>query len=452
MRIAFSKKSNDGKAGILLKVLLTIFILFLMLFMFMLGMYLPGNNEVFKELAKKEVVYLGEVSGKYSQADDSISQNIKFQLYWDVWDSIKKNYVNTGKISEKELFYGSLQGMVESLGDPYTVFMNPEKYKEFNEGMSGKFEGIGAEVGIKDGILTIIAPLDGMPAQKAGLLSGDKVFDIDGESTKDMTLNDAVSKIRGKKGTDVVLNIFRKGVNETKKITITRGVITIKSVRTDFRDDGIAVLKIINFNDNTLNDFNDAVRDIESKNCKGLIIDLRDNPGGYLSTSVEIASEWIENGPIVIESFGDHNEEDNIYNARGIARLKDYPTVILINQGSASASEILAGAMRDYDKAIIVGSQSYGKGSVQTLKTFKDGSSVKITIAKWLTPNRISISDKGITPDVVVDYTMEDYENDRTPQMDKAIEVLNRIISGEKISEMKAEFEAQASSTEEIIK
>lgn len=449
MRISFKRKSDNKKSGILLNVLLIILVLFLMLFMLILGMYLPGKNEVFKELAKKEVVYLGKISGKYSQVDDSISQNIEFQLYWDVWDSIKENYVNTGKISEKELFYGSLQGMVDSLDDPYTTFMNPEKHKEFNEGMSGKFEGIGAEIGIKNDILTIIAPLDGMPAQKAGLLSGDKVLEVDGESTKNMTVNDAVNKIRGKKGTDVVLTVFRDVIGETKKITITRGIITIKSIRTDFRDDGIVILKLINFNNNTLNDFNDAVRDIKSKECKGLIIDLRNNPGGYLSTSVEIASEWIENGPIVIESFGDHDEEDNIYNARGVARLKDYPTVILINQGSASASEILAGAMRDYDKAIIVGSQSYGKGSVQTLKNFKDGSSIKITIAKWLTPNRISISDKGITPDVVVDYTMDDYENDRTPQMDEAVQVLNKIISGDKINEMKIEFEKQASSTKE---
>ncbi len=448
-----SSKMGIKNSNILVKAFLIMFILFLMIFMFIAGMYLPGKSEIIRELAKNNTLYIGEVLGTYSEANNKIEQNVNFNLYWDVWDELKKEYVDKGKIDEKQLFYGSLEGMVNALNDPYTVFMNPEENTNFKESMSGEFEGIGAEVGIKDNVLTIIAPLDGMPAEKAGLKSGDKVFNIDGESTKNMTLNEAVTKIKGEKGTNVVLTIFRKSSNETKDITITRGVITLKSVKTTIRDDGFFIIKIINFNNNTLDEFNKAVQEVILKKPKGIIIDLRNNPGGYLDTAVEVASEWVEDGPVVIESFGKSSQKDDIlYKARGIARLKDYPTVILVNQGSASASEIVAGAISDYNKGVIVGTQTYGKGSVQTIKDFQDGSSVKVTIAKWLTPNGVSISEKGIEPDVIVDYSMEDYQNNKTPQMDKAIEVLNKIIDGEKIDEMKIRLkqEKEASSTKEI--
>jgi len=387
-------------------------------------MYFSKKNEIISELAKDEVVYLGKLTGKYSQADGVLTQDIDFSLFWDVWDALKKDYVDQADINEKEMFYGALRGLVASVDDPYTVFMDPLLSKEFEDDLAGTFEGIGAEIGIRDQILTIIAPLDGMPAQIAGLKAGDKVFAIDDESTMGISIDAAVRKIRGAEGTDVTLTISREGMDEVENITITRGVIVVKSVNTELRDDDILVVKITNFNGDTSNLFNDAVREILSKDPKGVILDLRNNPGGFLDTSIEVSSEWIEEGVVVIEQFSD--DRQNEYLSRGRARLKDYLTVVLVNEGSASASEIVAGALRDHEEATIVGMQTYGKGSVQSLQEFSDGSSAKITVAKWMTPNGSSINKEGVTPDVVVDLTIEDFEADLDPQMDKAVEILNK--------------------------
>jgi len=415
-----------------------------MLVSFASGLYLAGNNEVMEDLAKKEAIYLGKVLGKYSEPNQGqIQQDVDFDLYWNLWDTLKEKYVDGEGVTDKKLFYGSLKGMTEAVGDPYTVFMNPQKNREFQESMSGTFEGIGAEVGIKDEVLTIIAPLEGMPAQKAGLKAGDKVLEVNGESTKDMSLDEAVNKIRGEEGTEVTLIILRNGENETREITITRGVIQVKSIKTNLREDNIYEIEISNFNDDTLNLFNEAIGEILKEDPRGIVLDLRNNPGGYLDTSVEVASEWVETGVIVKEKFGDGESSD--YKARGRARLAGYPTVVLVNRGSASASEIVAGALQDQEEAIIVGEKTFGKGSVQNLNRFGDGSAVKITIAKWLTPEGRSISEEGIEPDIKVDYTLEDYEADKTPQKDRAIEVLNKLINGEEV-DLDSE---KATSTEE---
>jgi carboxyl-terminal processing protease len=371
----------------------------------------------------KDGDYEVNIDNKYSSTPDGKTiKNVDFNLYWQVWDTVKSTYVDSENISEKDLFYGSLEGMIKAVDDPYTSFLDPELSKRFNDDLSGSFEGIGAEIGIRDDTLTIIAPIDGMPAQKAGLKSGDKVLSIDGKSTAGITIDKAVDTIRGEKGTTVTLTIYREGLEETKEITITRGVITIESVKTKILEDQIMLISINNFNEDTEELFSKAIEELETKELKGIILDLRNNPGGLLDSAIEIASEWVETGPVVLEKF----DENNItkYQARGIARLKNYQTVVLLNQGSASASEIVAGALQDYNKATIVGEQSYGKGSVQTLKPFTDGSSLKVTVAKWLTPEGVSISEKGITPDVEVEYTIEDFENDRDPQLDKAIEII----------------------------
>jgi len=381
------------------------------------------RSEIVKELAKDEVVFLGKVLGKYSQAKKGIlTQDIEFNLFWDLWDTLEKDYVDRGEINEKELFYGALKGMTEALGDPYTVFMDPQVAQEFEDDLAGTFEGIGAEIGIRDEVLTIIAPLDDMPAQQAGLLAGDMVYAINDESTAGISIDEAVRKIRGPKGTQVTLTIFRDGFEEVEDITITRGVIIVKSIKTTLRDDNIYVIKISNFNDDTLELFNEVVRDILVKDPEGIILDLRNNPGGYLDTAIEVASEWIEDGPVVIEKFSEDKKDE--YLSRGRARLKDYPTVVLVNEGSASASEIVSGALKDYQKATIVGKQTFGKGSVQSLREFSDGSSVKVTVAKWLTPNGECINDEGISPDIEVERTREDYLDGIDPQLDKAVELL----------------------------
>lgn len=424
---------QERGSRILFRVSITILILILMLISFGSGLYFSGKDQVMEDLAKEEAIYLGKLTGKYSEPEKgAIQQDIDFNLFWELWDSLKTRYVDQDEITDKRLFYGALKGMTEAVGDPYTVFLDPQKTRSFNESMSGTFEGIGAEVGIKDGVLTIIAPLAGMPAEKAGLKAGDMVLAVNEEPTKDMTLDEAVNKIRGEEGTDVTLTILSQDSEETKDLTITRGVIKVDSVKTEILNGNIYKIEISNFNDDTEMLFNKAVEEIISKDIKGIILDLRNNPGGYLDTSVEVSSEWVEEGAVVIERFSDGS--DKKYEARGMARLKDYPTVVLVNMGSASASEIVSGALQDYGEGIILGEKTFGKGSVQSLEPFSDGSSVKITVAKWLTPNGNSISEEGISPDIEVEYTLEDYKEDKTPQMDEAIKTLNKMINGEDLN------------------
>lgn len=415
----FYKKTSKRE-----KIIINISILIAaILISFFVGLYFSQRSETMKKIGEQEVRYIGNILDKYSSEKRALKEDVSFDLYWQVWDILLQEHVNGDDISEKELFYGSLKGMVDSLNDPYSVFMDPILTMEFAEDLSGTFEGIGAEIGIRDGILTIVAPLDDTPAYNAGLMSGDKVYLIDDESTIGITIDEAVKKIRGEKGTDVTLTIFRKGEDETREIVITRGVIFIESVKTSVTEDNIFIARITNFNDDTEEAFNKAVLEIQRVKPKGIILDLRNNPGGYLNTAIEMASEWVEDGVVVIEQIDEDNEFE--YLARGSARLKDYKTVVLLNQGSASASEIVAGILKDYKKATLVGEQSFGKGSVQNLKNLFEGSSVKLTIAKWLTPSRQSINDEGITPDEIVELTAEDFEADRDPQMDKAIEIIN---------------------------
>ncbi len=432
----FKNKTEEKKSMSKFKKALFVFvILFLIVVSFFVGAYMSQRSAVIRELTIKEGVYLGEVIGKYSKEKRMLTNDIDFDLFWDVWDTLKKDYVDKGELNEKEMFYGSLKGLVNSLDDPYTVFMDPKKSKEFDEDLAGSFEGIGAEIGIRDDILTIIAPLDGMPAQIAGLKAGDKVLAIDGESTAGITIDEAVKTIRGHKGTEVILMISRKGEDEFKEITIKRGVITVKSIKTELREDKIFVIKISNFNNDTESLFNKAVREVLSNDPKGVILDLRNNPGGYLDTAIEVASEWIDKDIIASEQFGDNSKEN--YLSRGRSRLKDYQTVVLVNEGSASASEIVAGALQDHGKAKVVGKKTFGKGSVQGLRDFRDGSSVKITVAKWLTPNGLCINDEGISPDVEIEYTVEDFKEDRDTQMNKAIELLGGefVVYEEKVEE-----------------
>jgi carboxyl-terminal processing protease len=349
------------------------------------------------------------------------SQNIDFNLYWEVWDGLKNNFVDKNKIKDEDLFYGSLKGMAAAAGDPYTVFMDPQDAQTFSNDLAGTFQGIGAEVGMRSDVITVIAPLDGTPAKKAGLLAGDKIYAVDGVSTLGLTIDQAVSKIRGPQGTTVTLTIIR-GKDKPRDIKITRSVIMVKSVTTEMRPDGIFVIRVSNFNDDTAGLFGQAVTAAVAKKPKGIILDLRNNPGGYLDTAVAMASEWVKAGPVVAEQFGDNHR--NEYPSNGLARLANFPTVVLVNGGSASASEILAGALRDYKKATLVGEKTFGKGSVQTLDDLSDGAVLKVTVAKWLTPAGDFINEKGITPSVVVPLTQSDLDKNLDPQFAKAVQLL----------------------------
>lgn len=367
---------------------------------------------------------LGQLAYSPEALKGDTKSNFDFNLYWEVWNRLKTDYVDKNTVDDKEMFYGSLKGMAASLKDPYTVFMDPTEAKEFSEDLSGTFEGIGAEIGMRNDIITVIAPLAGMPAGKAGIRSGDKIYAIDGTSALGIGVDEAVKKIRGPKGSDVILTVIHKGEDKPVDIKITRGVIVVKSVKTEMRKDDIFVITVTNFNDDTMGLFEAAAKEALAKHPKGIILDLRNNPGGYLETAIDMASAWVKEGPVVIEQFGEGRRQE--YFASGKATLNDFPTVVLINGGSASASEIVAGALRDYHEATLVGEKSFGKGSVQTLRDLSDGSVLKVTIAKWLTPGGDFINDKGIEPSVKVDLTQDDVNHDRDPQMDKALEILHK--------------------------
>jgi len=358
------------------------------------------------------------------QKPEFLEKSVDFDLYWDVMDLIKEKYIDSDTILDTELFYGSLAGMVAALGDPYTVFLTPTFSQEFTQELSGNFQGIGAEIGIKKNILTIISPLPGTPAEKAGLKARDMILSIDGTSTAGMSLDQAVNMIRGEGGTKVVLNILSVDNDESRDVTIVRDVINIVSVSWEQKPNNTAYIRLSYFNQDTEQQFRDVVREILASDSDKIILDVRNNPGGFLEVAIGIASFWIEDGVVVQERFSD--DKVNNYTSRDQAIFKDIPTVVLVNEGSASASEIVAGALRDHQQAILLGKTTFGKGSVQDLVDLSDGSSVKVTIAKWLTPSGITIDKEGLTPDIEVELTTDDYDNDRDPQLDVALDYLNK--------------------------
>ncbi|MBI4280673.1 PDZ domain-containing protein [Candidatus Uhrbacteria bacterium] len=349
-----------------------------------------------------------------------LSRDVDFGLYWRTWNLLKDQYIHR-PVSDTQLFYGSLEGMVAALGDPYTVFLDPQTTEKFTEELAGSFDGIGAEIGIKDERLIIIAPLPDTPAERAGLLVGDQIVSIDGTGTDGMSVEEAVTRIRGPRDTKVALHIFRDGFEESREFKITRAQITVKSVRWELRDDGLAIIQIFQFGDQTVEDFRSAVMEILVKNPTGIILDLRGNPGGFLDAAVEVAGEWIPESEVVVVEQNQNRKE---FRSPGPARLRDRQTVVLVNQGSASAAEILAGALQDYKRATVVGMPTFGKGSVQDFQMFPDGSSVKFTVAEWLTPLGRSINQQGITPDELVDRTRENVLAKLDPQLDRAVELL----------------------------
>ncbi|MFA5070066.1 MAG: S41 family peptidase [Patescibacteria group bacterium] len=354
-------------------------------------------------------------------------KQIDFSLFEEVWQEVKNKYVEQ-PVDEKKLFYGALTGLVASLGDPYSSFLDPELTKTFEDEFEGSFEGIGAEIGLKSDKLMIIAPLPSSPAEKAGLKPQDQILQINGTETTGMTLDYATSLIRGKQGTEVTLLILSEGAADSRNVVIKRDKIKVQSVEYKVKSAGqdgavkIGSIELTTFGDDTENGFKNAAQYLIGQGVSGFILDLRNNPGGYLETAVSVASQFVESGPIVIEEFSNQGKKN--YEATGGAVLADYPVVVLINEGTASASEIVAGALHDYEKAVLIGEKSFGKGSVQEYQVLPDGSSLKITTAKWLTPKGTSINEEGIEPDIKVELTEEDFNNDKDPQIDKAIEII----------------------------
>jgi len=353
-------------------------------------------------------------------------EELDFSLFWETWHKLQEKYVDSTKFDTQKMIYGAISGMVNSLEDPYTIFLNPEDTKMFLEDVSGRFEGVGMEVGIKKGQLQVIAPLEGTPAEKAGLRPGDKILKINDTFTIELTVEKAVSLIRGPKGTEVILLILREGWNETKEFKIRRALIEVPSLKWELREE-IAYIRLYQFSEKANSDFRKTAVEILNSPAKKIILDLRNNPGGYLEIAQDIAGWFLEKGQVVVIEDFNKKREQIAYKTEGNSKLMHYPIVILINEGSASASEILASALRDNRGIKLIGETSYGKGSVQELESLSNQSTLKVTVADWLTPKGAKITNVGLEPDIKTELTEEDYEQERDPQLEKAIEVIREM-------------------------
>ncbi len=371
--------------------------------------------------------------------DIGMPDDVDFSTFWKAWNILNEKYAGTTTTDQNKV-WGAIEGMTASLGDPYTTFFPPEESKAFASEIAGNFEGVGMEIGIKDDRIVVVSPFKEAPAYKAGVRAGDYVLAIDDVDTIGMATDQAVKLIRGKSGTQVKLSLARDG--KPLEITITRAKIDLPTVKTETKDeiaggtdninglrkDGIFVISLYSFNANASSLFRNALKDFIDSGSHKLIIDLRGNPGGYLSSAVDMASWFLPSGAVVVrEEFG-KDKEEHVYRSKGYNIFANSPlkTVILIDGGSASASEILAGALADHGVATLVGTKSFGKGSVQELIPISDDTSLKVTIAKWLTPNGTSISGQGITPEYVVPVTEEDVKLKADRQMEKAVELLSK--------------------------
>lgn len=370
--------------------------------------------------------------------------NVDMSMFWNVFERIQTDYYDKSVIDPEKMVDGAISGMVASLGDPYTLYLPPEQNGNFKEQLSGEFSGIGAELGMKGNQIIIVAPLDGSPAEKAGIKAGDAIVKVNNDIVSNWTLNQAVDKIRGPKGTKVALTIIRNPGNTQKTFTITRDTITVKSVTSWVKpvkdintikvtdtlkpdeNNKIAYIRLSQFGDNTNKEWTSVVNSLnlqmqKDKSIKGVVLDLRNNPGGYLTDAVFIASEFLKVGtPVVIQDDGHSPQTKLVVQRQGL--LLDTPLIILINKGSASASEIVSGAMQDYHRATLVGEQSFGKGTIQSAVDLGGGAGLHVTIAKWLTPNETWVHKKGLTPDVSVALNPKEPTHDT--QLEKAVELL----------------------------
>jgi carboxyl-terminal processing protease len=345
-----------------------------------------------------------------------------FKPFWEAWNIVHDQYVDQ-PVDNVALMQGAIRGMIAALGDEHSSYMDPKTYSDANAGLAGQYEGIGAWVDTTAAYLTVISPIPDSPADKAGIQPGDKIIAIDGE---DMTGTDAElvrQRVLGPAGTTVVLTVAREGQTDPLEFSITREKIVVKSASGKILDNGIGYVQITTFGDKTTSELRATLKDLMAQNPKGLIVDLRNNGGGYLQTAVEVASEFLPNGVVLYEQYGDGKR--NTYDVISGGQATQIPLVVLINEGTASASEIVSGAIQDYGRGKLVGITSYGKGSVQNWVPLSDNQgAVRVTIAKWLTPHERSISKIGLTPDVTVEMTNEDRLADLDPQLDKAVEVL----------------------------
>lgn len=398
-----------------------------------LGVFLFGSGYKLGEYKTKIFGIQSLKKNVFNSINETVTdrKNLDFNLFWEAWEEIENKFIDKNKLDSKKMYYGAIKGMVSSLEDPYTFFLTPEENKEAKNDLAGKFEGIGAQLGLQNNRIIIVAPLKNSPANRVGIKSGDYINEVDGQSTKDWTLPQAVSKIRGPQGSKVNLKLERD--SKEFSVSITREQIKVESVELSYEKKGnqtLAYLKLNQFGDNTNSEWDLAVSEISQKwsssQIKGLILDLRDNPGGYLDSSVYLVSEFLPQGKLIVKQTSTtQNSKSYLVDRQG--KLLNIPLVVIINKGSASASEILAGALRDYNKAKLVGEKSFGKGSVQEASNLSEGAGIHITVAKWILPKGDWINSKGITPDIKVENKLKEgdsltRENDL--QLEKAIDLL----------------------------
>lgn len=384
-----------------------------------------GSFFIGLDLGKKGFTYTGKNFQIINQ--NNYPKTVDYSLLWQTLDTLNEKYIER-PLDQQKLLYGAVSGLVAAAGDPYTTFFTPDQLKEFKTELKGSFDGIGAEVGLKEGNIVIIAPLDNTPAKNAGILAGDIILNINDEDTAGMTIDQAVSKIRGARGTTVKLGIFRPFTQKQLEFKIVRAKIEIIPVKFEMKEVNgkkIAVINVNRFGDETVSLFTKTTQDALSQGAKGIVLDLRDDPGGYLDGAVAVASFWLKQGDLVVSEARSDGTKQN-YTAGGNNVLSGVPTVVLINAGSASASEIVAGALHDHEAATLVGTKSFGKGSVQELVDLPQQTALKVTIAKWLTPKGININKNGLEPEIKVERTPEDIEAKKDPQLDKALELLTK--------------------------
>lgn len=393
-----------------------IFILLIIPVVFVFG-FLFGN----KERVQADEYWFNSKSSSISNED--------FQLFWKALTVLDKKHPDAKDISSEERVWAAIQGLASSYGDPYTTFFNPEEVGDFEEDINGEFSGVGMEVGLEDGYVTVIAPLKDSPAEKAGIKAGDVITKINDENALEMTVDEAVEKIRGPKGETVRLSVAREGEGNLIEFEIVRDTIELVTIETAISEDdkNVFIISMYNFSEDSATEFNTAMQEFIASGKKKLILDLRSNPGGYLNSAVDISSIFIPQGKVVVtESFSESSEkEDIVYRSKGtnLKLPKGMKMVVLVDKGSASAAEILAGALQEYKIATVVGTETFGKGSVQEYLKLDNKTAIKVTVARWLTPLGNSIEEAGLTPDHLVKY---DSEADKDPQMQAAIEILNK--------------------------
>ncbi len=391
--------------------------------------YLVGIISVVTILAFGSGFFLG--ANRVTRATLVVSGNenapdgIDMAPVWKVWHLLEEKYVpvaSSTQISKQDRVWGMIEGLTRAYGDPYTTFFPPQQAKNFQEEIRGNFGGVGIEIGMREGSLVVIAPLKDTPGEKAGIRAGDFIVKIDGVSTQNMDVDKAVGAIRGKVGTQVIFTIARKDEPEFLTIPVTRDTINVPTIKTEKRSDGVFVISLYNFGGSATQETQKALRSFKESKYKKLILDLRGNPGGYLESAVEIASWFLPAGEVVVsEDFG-KDVERQFYRSKGYDVVgADTRIAVLIDGGSASASEILAGALQEHRKATLIGEKSFGKGSVQEMSGVTPDTSLKVTVARWLTPNGVSISNGGLIPDIEVKITKEDIDAKRDPQLDRAI-------------------------------